>query len=162
MNIVSLLYFLCTASQAEDLPGNIDLPSETDPQSAPAEVQQPEITYENIKPEWTSRKGLRFGYAYINKGDESGRLTNPSMFTMGFETQQTMKGGDWLDLLFTQNITIGGLEQSVVIPSVNALYIGLRSPVSPGPDVEVQAAIIPVDFAIPHAVKPTADSVRQR
>jgi len=71
--------------------------------------------------EWSQRKGMRFGYAYINNGTDSEHLTNPSMFTIGFEAQQTMKGGDWLDLLFIQNITIGGLEQSVVIPSINAL-----------------------------------------
>ena len=84
-------------------------------------VVQPPVTYEKIKPEWNNRKGLRFGYSYINKGTDSGKLKNPSIFTMGFEAQQTMKGGDWLDLLFIQNVTIGGLEQSLIIPSVNGL-----------------------------------------
>jgi hypothetical protein len=84
-------------------------------------VAQPEVTYEKIKPEWHHRKGMRFGYSYINKGTDSGKLKNPSMFTMGFEAQQTMKGGEWLDILFIQNVTVGGLEQSLLIPSVNGL-----------------------------------------
>jgi hypothetical protein len=84
-------------------------------------ITQPAVKYEKAKPEWSHRKGMRFGYMYINKGEESDKLRNPSMFTMGFETQQTMKGGEWLDLLFIQNITVGGLEQSLLLPSVNAL-----------------------------------------
>ena len=75
------------------------------------------------------RKGLRFGYNYVNKGADQNpetpwtepRLSSPHMFAMGFEMQQTMSGGDWLDILFIQNVTISGLEQSLVIPSVNAL-----------------------------------------
>ena len=73
------------------------------------------------------RKGLRFGYNYVNQGAEKTelnddpRLSSPHMFAMGFEMQQTMAGGDWLDILFIQNITISGLEQSLVIPSANAL-----------------------------------------
>ncbi len=71
--------------------------------------------------DWTTRKGLRFGYNYVHGGDESERLRSPHMFAIGFETQQTMSGGDWLDLLFIENVTISGLEQSVIIPSANAL-----------------------------------------
>jgi len=71
--------------------------------------------------DWTIRKGMRFGYNYANKADESNRLQSPHMFAMGFEMQETMAGGDWLDLLFIQNVTVSGLEQSVIVPSVNAL-----------------------------------------
>lgn len=71
--------------------------------------------------EWTIRKGMRFGYNYANKADESARLESPHMFAMGFEMQETMSGGDWLDLLFIQNVTISGLEQSVIVPSANVL-----------------------------------------
>ena len=70
---------------------------------------------------WTARKGLRFGYNYAHMSEESERLDSPHMFALGFETQQTMTGGSWLDLLFIQNVTISGLEQSVIIPSGNAL-----------------------------------------
>jgi len=71
--------------------------------------------------EWTNRKGIRFGYNYANKADESDRLARPHMFAIGFETQQTMDGDSWLDLLFIQNLTISGLDQSVILPSANAL-----------------------------------------
>jgi len=75
----------------------------------------------NADMEWTSRKGMRFGYNYANKADQSPRLESPHMFAIGFETQQTMDGDSWLDLLFIQNVTISGLEQSVVVPSANVL-----------------------------------------
>jgi len=71
--------------------------------------------------EWTKRKGMRFGYNYANKADESDRLDSPHMFAIGFETQQTMDGDSWLDILFIQNLTVSGLEQSVLVPSANAL-----------------------------------------
>ena len=71
--------------------------------------------------DWTSRKGMRFGYNYSNKADESDKLQSPHMFAIGFEMQQTMDGDSWLDLLFIENLTISGLDQSVVLPSGNAL-----------------------------------------
>ena len=71
--------------------------------------------------DWTVRKGLRFGYNYVHGGERSSRIVSPHMFAIGFESQQTMSGGDWLDLLFVQNVTISGLEQSLVVPSANAL-----------------------------------------
>jgi len=70
---------------------------------------------------WTKRMGIRFGYNYANKADETDRLDSPHMFALGFETQQTMDGGTWLDLLFIQNLTISGLDQSVLLPSGNVL-----------------------------------------
>ena len=76
---------------------------------------------------WTKRSGIRFGYVYANKahkpnseGKES-ELQSPHMFTMGLELQQTMPGGDWLDVVFIQNLSLSGLDQSVVSPSVRAL-----------------------------------------
>lgn len=71
--------------------------------------------------EFSFRRGLRFGYTYANNADNSERLASPHMFSMGFEMQQTMAGGEWLDLLFIQNVIFSGLEQSVVIPSANML-----------------------------------------
>jgi len=73
------------------------------------------------KMDWNTRKGIRFGYNYANKADESDKLQSPHMFVIGFEMQQTMDGDSWLDLLFIQNLTISGLDQSVVLPSGNAL-----------------------------------------
>ena len=98
----------------------------------PRTPPQPAVTYESAKPiplSWSHRKGMRFGYNYVNKGalqnpatpNKEPRLSSPHMFAIGFEMQQTMAGGDWLDILFIQNATISGLEQSLIIPSVNAL-----------------------------------------
>lgn len=79
------------------------------------------------KRKWTKRSGIRFGYVYANKSDqpdkdgEESDLNSPHMFTMGFELQQCMPGGDWLDVLFIQNVSITGLDQSVVSPSARVL-----------------------------------------
>jgi len=71
--------------------------------------------------EWTKRKGMRFGYTYANKADVSDRLESPHMVSLGFEMQQTMHGGEWLDILYIQNIMVSGIDQSVLAPSANAL-----------------------------------------
>lgn len=98
--------------------------------AAPAATASSTVSYEDIEYiplSWSYRKGLRFGYNYVNQGAEktalndNPRLSSPHMFAMGYELQQTMAGGDWLDILFIQNVTISGLEQSLVIPSANAL-----------------------------------------
>jgi len=89
--------------------------------STPALADDHAVGGDNSDMEWTKRKGMRFGYNYSNKSDESDRLESPHMFAIGFETQQTMSGDSWLDILFIQNLTISGLEQSVLIPSANAL-----------------------------------------
>ena len=85
--------------------------------STPAIAEEPAA----VGGEWTYRKGLRFGYSYANKAETTERLESPHMFAMGFELQETMSGGEWLDLLFIQNVVVSGLEQSVIIPTVNAL-----------------------------------------
>ena len=91
---------------------------------------KPAVTYESAEPiplSWSHRKGLRFGYNYVNNGAEktaindNPRLSSPHMFAIGFELNQKMAGGDWLDILFIQNGTISGLEQSLIIPSANVL-----------------------------------------
>jgi len=71
--------------------------------------------------EWTKRKGMRFGYTYANKADVSDRLERPHMVSLGFEMQQTMHGGEWLDILYIQNIMVSGIDQSVLAPSANVL-----------------------------------------
>ena len=116
---------------------------------------QPPVTYESAKPiplSWSHRKGLRFGYNYVNKGaeqnpatpDQEPRLASPHMFAIGFEMQQTMAGGDWLDILFIQNATISGLEQSLIIPSANVL-VGFE--INNALQLAVGANVAPVDPA---------------
>lgn len=120
-----------------------------------AAPQQPAVTYESAKPiplSWSHRKGIRFGYNYVNKGaeqnpatpDQEPRLASPHMFAIGFEMQQTMAGGDWLDILFIQNATISGLEQSLIIPSANVL-VGFE--INNALQLAVGANVAPVDPA---------------
>ena len=71
--------------------------------------------------DWNSRMGIRFGYNYANDAETSDRVDSPHMFAMGFEMQQTRSGGSWLDVLFIQNVTISGLDQSIIAPSLSAL-----------------------------------------
>jgi len=72
--------------------------------------------------EWTSRKGMRFGYAYVNGAAEASEDVHSSHMTvLGLELQQTMKGGEWLDLLFIENVSITGLDQSFAAPSVSLM-----------------------------------------
>jgi len=79
------------------------------------------------KKKWTKRSGLRIGYVFANKADKpdadgsESKLSSPHMFTMGFELQQCMPGGDWLDVLFIQNVSVTGLDQSVISPSARVL-----------------------------------------
>ena len=94
------------------------------------------------KRKWTKRYGIRFGYVYANNSDQpdadgkESKLNSPHMFTMGFEMQQAMPGGEWLDVLFIQNVSITGLDQSVVAPSARVL-IGFEI------DKSVQLAVGP-------------------
>ena len=76
--------------------------------------------------DWKKRSGLRFGYSYLNNGESPtnggpAKIRSPHMFAIGYELQQTMSGGDWLDILFIQNVMISGLEQSIIAPSGNIL-----------------------------------------
>tara|TARA_R100001129_G_scaffold16523_1_gene10811 strand:+ start:1882 stop:2400 length:519 start_codon:yes stop_codon:yes gene_type:complete len=78
---------------------------------------------------WDKRSGLRFGYGYLNGVREMENMNNPGKvkrlsphtFVLGFEMQQVLEGGDWLDILFIQNVSISGLDQSVINPSASAL-----------------------------------------
>lgn len=89
--------------------------------------------------DWHTRKGLRFGYNYVNNAEDASDKVNSSHMTvLGFEMQQAMEGGDWLDLLFIENVSIGGLDQSFAAPSVSLLAgfeIGEQLQVGVGPNL---------------------------
>ncbi len=70
----------------------------------------------DLTQEWTSRYGLRFGSKYF---------VSNHLSTVGLETQQTLAGGSWLDILFIQNLMVSGLDQSVMAPSLS-LLVGLE------------------------------------
>jgi hypothetical protein len=77
--------------------------------------------YAESQSDWKTRTGVRFGYSYINKGDQTEKLKSPHMFLLGFEMQQALKGGSWLDVLFIENVSVAGLDQSVFAPSASLL-----------------------------------------
>ena len=79
----------------------------------------------NLAHDWTSRYGLRFGYVYLNKAETTEHFAVNHLSTVGFESQQTLKGGSWLDILFIQNLMVSGLDQSVMAPSLSML-VGLE------------------------------------
>ena len=107
-----------------------------------AQETQPAVGKTQANKNWTKRSGIRFGYVYANnahKPDTNGKeskLQSPHMSTMGFEMQQAMPGGKWLDVLFIENVTISGMDQSVISPSVRVL-IGFEI------DKSVQVAVGP-------------------
>ena len=92
--------------------------------------------------EWTKRTGIRLGYVYANNSHkpdadgEKSKLRTPHLSTMGFEMQQAMPGGKWLDVLFIENISISGMDQSVISPSARVL-IGFEI------DKSIQVAVGP-------------------
>ena len=79
--------------------------------------------------DWHKRTGIRFGYAYINGVQEAEDLNSPGEVkrihphtsVLGFEMQQAMAGGGWLDILFIENVSLTGLDQSVINPSASLL-----------------------------------------
>ena len=66
----------------------------------------------------TRRRGIRIGYAYTN--DER-YFSTPHMMVMGFEVSQELIGGEGLDVLFISNLSVSGINQSKLVPSLNFL-----------------------------------------
>jgi len=72
--------------------------------------------------------GLRVGYAYVNTpaavlaaANAAGVEVNPNYLLLGYELNQRLDGGGWLNLLLIENVLVAGLNQSVVRPQVNVL-----------------------------------------
>ncbi|MFT5684702.1 MAG: hypothetical protein ACI8RZ_005646 [Myxococcota bacterium] len=65
--------------------------------------------------------GFRVGYSFINGGEEHERLSSPHLFVMGYEATQRISGGEWLNVITVQNFMVGGMNQSVFIPTANFL-----------------------------------------
>lgn len=64
------------------------------------------------------RHGFRVGYTYL---DDTDALVHPHVMLMGYEAQQVLGKGEIIDVMFVENILIGGLNQNVAVPTVNAL-----------------------------------------
>ena len=68
-----------------------------------------------------SRHGFRMGYGYVNAPKNHELLQSNWLYLLGYELNQTIYGGDWINVLFVQNISVVGVNQSLFIPSGNIL-----------------------------------------
>ena len=66
--------------------------------------------------------GFRVGYGYINADVENDVLKSEWLYHIGYEVNQKIIGGSWINVLFAQNISVVGLNQGIVIPSGNLLF----------------------------------------
>jgi hypothetical protein len=55
-----------------------------------------------------------------NIQEERGLVTPHTMF-IGYELTQRLRGSDWMNVIFVENILVAGLEQSTLLPSFNML-----------------------------------------
>lgn len=93
---------------------------------------------ESIDPESRNMHGFRVGYTYINGGADHARLSTPHLLVMGYEATQRISGGEWLNVITAQNIMIGGINQSVFIPTGNILLgfeVNQRFQIGVGPNI---------------------------
>lgn len=68
-----------------------------------------------------SKHGFRMGYGYVNASEDHELLQSNWLYLLGYELNQTIYGGDWINVLFVQNISVVGVNQSLFIPSGNIL-----------------------------------------
>ena len=74
------------------------------------------------KPKLETLHGFRFGYGYVNADPDTHHLLEDRwLYLLGYELTQALDGGSWLDVIFVQNLSVVGLNQSIFIPSGNLL-----------------------------------------
>ena len=74
------------------------------------------------KPKFEAMHGFRIGYGYVNTDPDSHYLLEDRwLYLIGYELTQSLDGGSWLDVIFVQNLSVVGLNQSIFIPSGNLL-----------------------------------------
>jgi len=78
------------------------------------------VETEDLKPVKKLFHGFRVGYTYVNLDGDS-RLKSPHLFVIGYELTQRTLGGDWLNVIMVQNLSVSGINQSLFFPSLNAL-----------------------------------------
>ena len=61
------------------------------------------------------------GYGYVNAPDDHETLRSNWLYLLGYELNQTVIGGSWINVLFVQNFSVVGINQSLFIPSGNLL-----------------------------------------
>jgi len=84
---------------------------------ATAQAYDPEFGHDRPTVDYQFHHGFRMGYSYAH----TDVLPSPHLFVMGYELQQHMKGGSWLDVILVQNFLASGINQSIFIPSANFL-----------------------------------------
>lgn len=66
--------------------------------------------------------GFRLGYGYANNAEKtSAKVQSPHMFVMGYEFTQRLTGGEWLNVIAVENVSLSGINQSLFIPTANVL-----------------------------------------
>lgn len=76
--------------------------------------------------------GVRLGWMYLDHYDKPTRengmslkdevgLKTPHMMLIGYEAFYRVVGHSWLDVLIVGNLSVAGVEQSVVIPAASGL-----------------------------------------
>ena len=93
--------------------------------------------------------GFRMGFGYVNVNPaESDVLHSQWLYLLGYEINQRVIGGSWINVLFAQNISLIGVNQGLFIPSGNLLLgfelherIQLLSGINLVPDPGAEAEI---------------------
>jgi hypothetical protein len=70
------------------------------------------------------RHGFRMGYGYVNldlEKEEHEYLRSNWLYLLGYELNQTLYSGSWLNVLFVENLSVVGINQSIFIPTGNLL-----------------------------------------
>lgn len=69
-----------------------------------------------------SLHGFRVGWTYAPEAPKySQDIVSPHLFVMGYEFTQRLAGGDWLNVIAVENVLLSGLNQSLFIPTFNAM-----------------------------------------
>ncbi len=135
--MLTLATFLLTTAQAAE-PYPTDLASESswsteaeepaslsldeDPTPAPGGPRLQRIGFAGPLPQMGITHGFRIGYAFMKlDGTDEDRLESSHLFTVGYEVQQRILGGGWLNVLVVENVMVSGINQSKFIPTGNLL-----------------------------------------
>ena len=72
-------------------------------------------------PQMEAVSGFRMGYGYVATSD----LPSPHLMVLGWDHMQTLSTGTPIDVIIAGNISIGGMNQGVMLPSSH-LIIGYQ------------------------------------
>ena len=88
--------------------------------SATAHVERIEST--DPPPRIGFTHGFRIGYSFVRlDGADTDPLASSHLVTVGYEVQQRIIGGGWLNVLMIENVMVSGINPSRFIPTANLL-----------------------------------------